>query len=536
MTTLAELDIWLAQGESEHLEFKEAKQNFHFEELARYCCALANEGGGAVVLGVTDRPPRQVVGSVAFLDVEGLKASLFNRLSLRCAAEELTHPAGRVLIVQVPSRPLGVPIGIHGSFWMRAGATLVPMSAERMQRIFAELVPDYSATIPAGASFDDLAPAAITIFRQRWREKSGNDRLDRLDDHHLLADAGLASDDRPTVAALVLCGKDASLSRLLGMAEITHEWRSNPHSTPYQGRRDWRTAFLLCYDEIWKAIDLRNDIHQYQDGLIRHDVRTFNERTVREALLNAVCHRDYQHQSSIVLRQSPHELVMTSPGGFPSGITADNLLTHQRPRNRLLAEAFARCGLVERSGQGADLMFELCLREAKRLPDFTGSDDYQVKLSIDGTVGDTGFIRFLDHAERGTGLHFDLPELRLLTDLYANREPEGTPADAAERLLESDVVRVTPRGRFHLSSRFDERSGTAIATGGRPKDAERTARKDLLVQYLRNQGKVGASFADLCAAVPGATAAQVQHLLRELKEAGLIDHTGATKASRWFAV
>ena len=60
------LGLWLASKENESLEFKEAKTSFEFEDLVKYCAALANEGGGSIVLGVSDKIPRKVVGSQAF--------------------------------------------------------------------------------------------------------------------------------------------------------------------------------------------------------------------------------------------------------------------------------------------------------------------------------------------------------------------------------------------------------------------------------------------------------------------------------------
>ncbi|MCK6486660.1 MAG: ATP-binding protein [Phycisphaerae bacterium] len=66
--TLQQLQHWLTSREDEHLEFKEAKNNFHFDKLVKYCAALANEGGGSIVLGVTDKRPRRVVGSNVFND------------------------------------------------------------------------------------------------------------------------------------------------------------------------------------------------------------------------------------------------------------------------------------------------------------------------------------------------------------------------------------------------------------------------------------------------------------------------------------
>src|SRR5208282_1514979 len=84
--------------------------NFHFDKLVKYCAALANEGGGSIILGVTDKPPRRVVGSTAFAELERTKAGLIDRLRLRIEAEEIAHPDGRVLVFTAPSRPIGMPV------------------------------------------------------------------------------------------------------------------------------------------------------------------------------------------------------------------------------------------------------------------------------------------------------------------------------------------------------------------------------------------------------------------------------------------
>src|SRR5215510_4619524 len=119
--SLDQLRMWMNAKKDEHLEFKEAKHNFHFETLVKYCVALANEGGGKMILGVTDKPPRTVVGSQAFHDLERTKAGLIERLRLRVDVEELQHPAGRVLVFQIPSRPIGMPLQYEGAYWMRGG-------------------------------------------------------------------------------------------------------------------------------------------------------------------------------------------------------------------------------------------------------------------------------------------------------------------------------------------------------------------------------------------------------------------------------
>ena len=206
--------------EDERLEFKEAKTQFHFEKLVKYCVALANEGGGRMILGVTDKQPRTVVGSRAFPDLERTKASLIERLRLRLDAEELQHPDGRVLVFQVPPRPIGMPLEYQGAYWMRGGDSLIPMTQDRLRRIFDETGPDFSAEICTAARLDDLDPAAVEVFRQLWQRKSPDQDLSIRPTVQLLTDAELVVDGEMTYAALVLLGTHKALGRHLAQSEL----------------------------------------------------------------------------------------------------------------------------------------------------------------------------------------------------------------------------------------------------------------------------------------------------------------------------
>jgi ATP-dependent DNA helicase RecG len=115
-----------------------------------------------------------------------------------------------------------------------------------------------------------------------------------------------------------------------------------------------------------------------------------------EAILNTVCHRDYRLGGSVFVRQFSRRLEVISPGGFPPGITTENILDQQNPRNRRLAEALSKCGMIERAGQGMNIMFERSVMQSKPLPDFTGSAAHEVRLTLHGIVTNAAFIRFLE--------------------------------------------------------------------------------------------------------------------------------------------
>ena len=109
------------QKESEHLEFKEAKTQFDTSNLCKYCVALANEGGGRLFLGITDTPPRKIVGTAAYPDLSKIKKQIFDRLHFRIDVEQVNHPDGRVLVFHIPSRPKGTAYTYEGAFLMRVG-------------------------------------------------------------------------------------------------------------------------------------------------------------------------------------------------------------------------------------------------------------------------------------------------------------------------------------------------------------------------------------------------------------------------------
>lgn len=143
-TTPEQIDFWRQlPSETQRLEFKEAKGQYDFRKLLKYCVALANEGGGYLLLGIADKPPRTVVGTQAFADTIATVEKLFQALGFRVDIEEVAHPDGRVLVFHIPSRPRGTAYHLDGAYLMRSGEELVPMSEDQLRRIFSEGEPDW---------------------------------------------------------------------------------------------------------------------------------------------------------------------------------------------------------------------------------------------------------------------------------------------------------------------------------------------------------------------------------------------------------
>jgi ATP-dependent DNA helicase RecG len=534
-TTRQQLQLWLEEPEGTNLEFKEAKSNFHFDTLVEYCVALANEGGGKIILGITDRRPRVIVGSSAFAEPGRTEAGLYQKLSRRIPVEEVLLPEGRVLVVHVPARLPGTAWQINGRYMKRAGDELTALTDGELKAYFAETGPDFSAEICVDASIADLSSPAIAFFRDRWAKKDRDDRKSLWTDAETLANAELVDSDRPLYAALILFGTREALGRFLPQAELIFEYRSSEASGPAAAREEYREGFFLWQDTIWTAVNLRNDRQSYQDGLFRVELPTFDEVPVREALLNAVAHRDYRSGASIFVRQYPHRLEVVSPGGFPAGIDASNVLDQQNPRNRRLAEALGKCGLIERSGQGMNLMFETAIRHGKPLPSFAGTSDSQVWLTLDGLIKSPSFVRFIERLGQETIRSFSTDDFLALDCVHRELPLTDRLKTRITGLVAVGAVESTGRGRgiqYLLSKRFYAALGEkGVYT--RRKGLDRDTNKALLEKHLSGQGAVGAALSELRQVLPSVSEKGVQSLLNELRREGRIALSGSRRWARW---
>ena len=536
-TTREQFDQWLSEPEGVRLEFKAAYQSYQFDKLVDYCVALANEGGGKVVFGVSDQRPRKVVGSAAFADPGRTEAGLYDRLGHRIPVEELYLTEGRVVIVHVPARLPGTAWQIDGQYFKRAGEALVGMPADELRAIFAETGPDFSAERCHGADMQALSPAAIALFRERWAKKSRDERKLTWTDTETLINAELMVDGQLTYAALILFGTRAALGRWLAQAELVFEYRSSDASGPAADREEYREGFMLWQDALWAKINLRNDRQSYQEDFFRMDIPTFDERPVREGVLNAVAHRDYRLGGSVFVRQYPRRLEVVSPGGLPPGVTPANILDQQNPRNRRLAEALAKCGLIERSGQGMNLMFETAVRQSKPLPSFAGTSAHEVRLTLEGGVRDPAFVRFIERLGDEALKKFSTRDYLVLEYLHREHDVPAELKDRLPELIRMGAVEVMGHGkgtRYLLSEGLYAALG-AKGTHTRKKGLDRDTNKALLLKHLVKQGDGGAPLAELRQVLPALSEGAVQVLLKELRDDGHAMLEGRRRWARWKA-
>ncbi len=234
-TTLEQLRAWLAEPEGTRLEFKEAKAGYQFDKLLEYCVALANEGGGKILLGVSDQRPRRIVGSEAFAEPGRTESGLHERLRHRIPVEEVRTLEGRVVVVHVPSRLPGAAWQIGGRFLKRAGDALTALSGDELRAIFAETGPDFSAEVCPGASLADLAPAAYRSISHSLVSPHIRSNIVKVS-----CSGPRISGPRSTCAmtARVMASRPRifSISRIPGIDDWLRRWRSvGSSSAPVRG-------------------------------------------------------------------------------------------------------------------------------------------------------------------------------------------------------------------------------------------------------------------------------------------------------------
>ena len=533
MYTPMTIEELLEAKEGERVQFKEAKNRFSYAEATQCCCALANCGGGKLVFGISDERPRQVVGSKAFDQPERTRKGLIDKLKIMVDFQLYEYQGKRILVFDVASRPLGLPVLADGIAWWYEGDSLIPMPEEIRRRIYAEADFDFSGSICPFAKLCDLDESAIESFRDKWVEKSGNRRIKTLSIEQLLRDCEAITEEGITYAALALFGKRESLGKYLPQAEIIFEYRSSEASGPASQREEFRIGFFACYNRLWELINLRNDRQHYQEGFFVYDIPTFNERVVREAILNAVSHRNYQMGGSVFIRQYRDRLVVESPGGFPNGISLDNILDRQLPRNRRIAEILALCGLVERSGQGMNLIYELSIKEAKQLPDFTGTDEDFVSITLNGLVLDTKMLSLINQIGNDRMETLSTGDFLAINALYHEQGITENLKPCLKKLGELGIVEHIGRNRYVLARNLYAVAGKS-GVHTRVVGLDRDTNKELLLKHIRANGDSGTPFKELQQVLPGHNRSQIQVLMRELRADGRVYCRGKTSAAKWF--
>lgn len=376
-TTREDLDRMLnSQAEDAHYEFKEARKEFHLDRVYKYTSAFANEGGGKLVLGVSDKRPRKIVGTAAFPRPQKLSKQILDKTGLRVNVEVLNEEEGRVLILNMPSRPQGTPVPVDGAYFMRSEDALVPMSPDMLREIFDEGKPDWlsecAKTDLRRQDVIELLETSKFFELMKLPYPSELDSiLDRLEREKLV----LGSNGRwgiTNLGAILIAKKMADFDGLKSkkVRIITYGGTDKQDALRTVASRG---GYATSFAGIIKYIETLIPTNELVKQAIRKQVATYPIKAIRELVANALIHQDFNVTGATVTIELYSNRIEISNPGHPS-ISLDRFIDEYQSRNEKLADLMRRMGICEEKGSGIDDVVRLSEVYQLPPPDFTTSE------------------------------------------------------------------------------------------------------------------------------------------------------------------
>jgi ATP-dependent DNA helicase RecG len=332
------------------------------DALAETLVAFANGDGGTVLLGVG--VDGQVLGTLQPEDAENLlRAALSQcRPLVRTDWQPFEDRTGFAVAIQAP-RSTELHTLADGRVLIRSHAGNQPLDGPKVSQLAATKASgDFEIEAVDGATRADLDDEVIEDYLHRRAARLGRD-LGQREEEILTAAGALTGAGQPTVAGLLLFGREPQAfipqSGLVYVRFVGTEPRGPGGLAGYGRREEFNGALARVIENAWTVLLQEMRGEAVVRGLQREDRHVYPLFAVREALVNAVCHRDYRLSGKRVeVRQFDNRLEISSPGGLPGYITLDNIIEEHFSRNPRLVNGLFEWGYIEQLGLGIDRMIE----------------------------------------------------------------------------------------------------------------------------------------------------------------------------------
>lgn len=539
----------LPTAETLTVEFKSDRKRLPDDELVEALVCLANTEGGELWLGVEDDGTPTGLHEV-HQNLSGLPGLVAARTSpsLNVTVDALEMAGLRVARVTVAKSVSDVAT-TAGKYLRRrikqdgAPECIALLPHERSSRAGHFGLVDASAQAVAGATLADLDPLERERLRQTVEQYGGDRVLLELDDEALDGALGFTTRNEtgqrvPTLSGLLIIGRETALREKVP----THEFAFQVLAREAVAFNEFRRFPLLKALE-WLETNFRpyNPENEIQVGLFRVPVPKVDMGAFREAVANALVHRDYHRLTAVHVRLDDHGLTVSNPGGLMEGVTLNNLLTTEpRPRNRALADAMKRIGIVERSGRGVDTIYRGMLKFGRPAPDYGRTDVHNVVLQLPTVPADLAFRRMVVDIEgqRGAELPIDsliaLAALREFKRLSAEDLAEHIQRDAGnakrtlEALNEAGLVEAhgNTRGRSYTLSASVYSVVSDKAAYTRQIGFTQVQHPEMVLNYVRQHGRIQRNeVMALC----HLSESQVKALLQRMKDEARLEQHGVRR-------
>lgn len=540
---LAADQFWDLFGEVEHetLDFKGGPAD-SFKELLP---AMAMTDGGLVILGVSDADDvREITGCSLSQRVQDSITRYANQCDVPVELKPFRVDGVELIAVEVPQVSDRIVTTPDGRLLRRVGGDSQPLVGDALGSFVRDRSRRSAEEEPLNRRFDpaefDIELVNSALERNRRPPVVRADLGSALVDLHLAERASSAAAGggiEVTTAAAILFARDPRRFVPGAAVQLVRRTGTGPISGPTSDRHECWGPLEVVFGCCVEFIDKHTRTYEAVSGLFREPIPEYPRAVVREALLNALAHRDYGRVGATIdVTVWDDRIEIRSPGPLAGHITVDNMRLEHFSRNRRLMRTLRSMGLVEEYGEGVDRMFQEMESRLMHPPEFTATadsltvtlrnqflidlDEQAWLLALDPWAGSPAERRVLvELRRRGEAAKRHLADVLPSIDLDALLD---------EMRLEGLIERVGRAGgtQYRLSNDIIRRAGAPAAHEAH----ERTAR---LLREIERLGSISTAEA---ASLLDVDQAEARKILNDLTAAGKAQAIGQTRARRYVSV
>jgi len=426
--------------ENQHTDLKSLRtvvgKSADWDALAKDCVCFANGAGGRLLIGIEDGQTLPPVGQVVSPDLLDRLRKRMGELTVNVQALPSMQRAanGGEFIELVIDRSASVASTKDGRYFLRVGDTCQPVLGDDVLRLANERPgrpwEAMDSGVPRGAADANKLAGFVQGIAASGRVKAS---VKEKGSDALLTHYGLAQGQTLTRLGVLLLGSTAD-RRALGTAPLVQAIKYDELGQKINKWvwDDCAMSPVELVDAVWREVPDFRESYEVAEGLYRRSVPAYDEKVVRELLVNALVHRPYTQQGDIYLNLHPERLAVVNPGRLPLGVTPRNMLHASRRRNEGLARVFHDLGLMEREGSGFDLIYDRLLSQGRPAPVPEEGADW-VKVTIQRRIAKPEVMRLLTEADA----RFQLTQRERIT-LGVLAQTEGMTARELGAVLETE--------------------------------------------------------------------------------------------------
>ncbi|MDD2810067.1 ATP-binding protein [Rhodoferax sp.] len=371
-------------------------------ELAKDCVAFANALGGRLLIGIEDAQPWPPAGQCVPTDLPDTLhrriAELTINVSVRADVKRADN-GGEFLELTV-ERSASVASTADGRYFLRIADGSKPVLGDEVMRLASErsaLPWETLASVGVLRTQADPSKRVNLIAGLRASDRVKASVKEKSDDE-LMAHYLLTVGDRLTHLGVLCLGKQIDRARLGSAPVIQFIKRdTQEHKVNKLVWDDYTLSPMEMVDAVWRDVPDFREFYEVADGLFRTQVAAFDERVIRELLINALVHRPYTQRGDIYLNLYPDRLEIVNPGPLPLGVTPGNVLHASVRRNEHLARLCHDLKLMEREGSGFDAIYDVLLSQGRPTPVVEEGSDW-VCVTLRRTLPDAQVLAFITKA------------------------------------------------------------------------------------------------------------------------------------------